>query len=54
MAGPIDVPTLIVAVLHLENLFQDPQIVGDVEGIPGIFIAEEIVKIIEPGPRNGG
>jgi len=42
----------VVAVLNLEHFFDNLQVVGDVEGVAGVFVAEEIIEIVEPGPGD--
>ncbi|MBL6942307.1 MAG: hypothetical protein ISR53_09130 [Rhodospirillales bacterium] len=50
MALPKAVFPRVVTVFDLEDFFQDFQVVGDFEGVAGVFITKEIIKIIEVGP----
>ena len=52
-ALPECVFTRIVALLDVENLAQDLQIVGDFEGVPRVVVAEEVEEVVKPAPCDG-
>ena len=51
-ASPERVLAGIVSVLDAEDFAQDLQVMGDVEGVSGVLVAEEVVEVVEPGPGD--
>src|SRR3546814_1946164 len=52
MGLPEGVPAAIAARLQPEHLLEDLQIVRDGEGVAAVFMAEEIMEIVETGPGD--
>ena len=51
-ASPESVLAGIVPVPDSEDLTQDFQVVGDVEGVPGVLVSEKVVEVVEAGPSD--
>src|SRR5258707_7458091 len=54
MGGPERVASPVPAVVHAEHLFEDPQVVGNAEGIAEILVRVEVVEVVESRPGDRG
>ena len=54
MGGPIGIGGVVAARIETKYLLQDAEVVGDLESIPGVLVTEQIIKIVETGPGDGG
>ena len=53
VALPVGILSIIATRVEREDLFQDLEVVRNVEAIPAVFMAEEVVKVVIPTPSDG-
>lgn len=53
VALPEGVPGVVAPGVEREDLLQDPEVVRDVEAVAAVLVAEEVVEVVVPAPRDG-
>jgi hypothetical protein len=54
VAVPVGVGGVVATGVEGEDLLEDVEVVGDVEGVAAVLVAEEVVEVVVAAPRDGG